>query len=442
MSESSPNPLPETVVPDTPPGQEQAAPSPATSAAPSAGKVSPDKLKLRATPRRVVRFRRGVIVAGAAVGSLAITGVAWMALGPKALHTVAAGDGKAVSDRRTPADAVANLPSDYSRMTPTTPILGPPLPSDLGKPILDRQRELAADGNPMATQPPTMMPEEQAAEAERQRIAAQAKQAREAGVMLQSSGRAAVASASSAETSAPTAQPAVSASEGGRLALDPDKDQNAQQRKLDFLGQQASGSIYNAHALQTPASPWQVMAGSVIAASLITGLNSDLPGMVVAQVTEPVFDTVTGRTLLIPQGSRLIGSYDSVVAFGQRRALLVWQRIILPDGSSIQIDNLPATDGAGYAGLSDKVDFHTWQLLKGVALSTLLGVGAEVTFGADESDLVRAIRQSTQQSANEAGQRIVSKNLNIQPTIAVRPGWPLRVIVHKDIVLRPWAGAR
>ena len=144
-----------------------------------------------------------------------------------------------------------------------------------------------------------------------------------------------------------------------------------------------------------------------------------------------------------PQGARLIGSYDSVVAFGQRRALLVWQRIILPDGSSIQIDNLPATDAAGYAGLADKVDFHTWQLLKGVTLSTLLGVGTELSLGSEESDLVRAIRQSTQQSAAQAGQQIVSKNLNIQPTITVRPGWPLRVIVHKDIVFpRPWGGAR
>jgi type IV secretion system protein VirB10 len=159
-------------------------------------------------------------------------------------------------------------------------------------------------------------------------------------------------------------------------------------------------------------------------------------------VTENLFDTVTGRTLLIPQGARLIGSYDSVVAFGQSRALLVWQRIILPDGSSIQIDNLPATDAAGYAGLEDKVDFHTWRLLKGVALSTLLGVGTEVSIGDDESDLVRAVRQSTQQSANQAGQQIVTRNLNIQPTITVRPGWPLRVIVHKDLQLRPWGGAR
>jgi type IV secretion system protein VirB10 len=142
--------------------------------------------------------------------------------------------------------------------------------------------------------------------------------------------------------------------------------------------------------------------------------------------------------LLIPQGSRLIGSYDSVVAFGQSRALVVWQRIILPDGSSFRIDNVPAADTAGYAGLSDRIDRHTWQLLKGVALSTLLGVGAELSFGSSESDLVRAVRESAQQNGARAGDQLVTRNLDIQPTIRVRPGWPLRVVVHKDIVLRPW----
>ena len=134
-------------------------------------------------------------------------------------------------------------------------------------------------------------------------------------------------------------------------------------------------------------------------------------------------------------------AYDSVVAFGQKRALVVWQRIILPDGSSVRIDNVPATDTSGYAGLSDKVDVHTWQLLKGVALSTLLGVGTEASFGSSESDLVRAIRESAQQSGSRAGDQLVTHNLNIQPTMRVRPGWPLRVIVHKDIVVgRPWGG--
>jgi type IV secretion system protein TrbI len=420
---------------------EQASEGAPNTQAPTPRKAAPDTLTLRANPRRVVRFRRGVIIGGAAAGSLAIAGVAWMALGPKTLQLAEASD-KAITERHTPADQVMALPGNYGEIAPGTPILGPPLPGDLGKPILDRQRQLEAGGSVAGDPavPPTMTPEEQAAEAERQRVAAQAAQAREAGVMVQSSGRAVSTVAGALPEMAAAAASAGGAPQADRLALDPDRDQNNQQRKLDFMGQPATGGIYNPHTLQTPTSPHQVMAGSVIAASLLTGLNSDLPGMVVAQVTEKVFDTVTGRTLLIPQGSRLIGSYDSVVAFGQSRALLVWQRIILPDGSSIQIDNLPATDAAGYAGLEDKVDFHTWRLLKGVALSTLLGVGTELSIGNDESDLVRAIRQSTQQSANQAGQQIVTKNLNIQPTITVRPGWPLRVVIHKDLVLRPWGG--
>ena len=214
-----------------------------------------------------------------------------------------------------------------------------------------------------------------------------------------------------------------------------------QTRKLTFLKAGPEKEVYNPHGLQTPVSAYQLMAGTVIAASLITGLNSDLPGFVIAQVTEHVYDTVTGRFLLIPQGSRLVGKYDNIVAFGQERALVVWQRIILPDGSSIVIDNLPATDTGGYAGLADEVDLHTWKLLKGVALATVMGVGSELAFGSADSDLVKALQQSTQSTTNRAGQRLIERNLNVQPTITVRPGWPLRVIVHKDLVIRAYRGA-
>ena len=105
-------------------------------------------------------------------------------------------------------------------------------------------------------------------------------------------------------------------------------------------------------------------------------------------VTENVYDTVSGRYLLVPRGTKIIGKYDSVVAFGQKRALVVWQRLIRPDGSSLVIDNLPATDEGGYAGLEDQVDYHTWSLLKGVALATLLGVGSELTLGNNQNGLV------------------------------------------------------
>lgn len=190
-------------------------------------------------------------------------------------------------------------------------------------------------------------------------------------------------------------------------------DPGGQRSKQAFLDAGPDDAIDYPHAEQASVSPYQLMAGTIIPASLVTGLNSELPGMVIAQVTENVFDTVSGRHLLIPQGTRLIGHYDSVVAFGQERALIVWQRLIRPDGSSIVIDNLPATDTQGYAGLADRVDIHTWQLLRGIALSTLLGVGTELSLGADESDtrsgsgtsLVAAIRESTQENVDRAGQR-------------------------------------
>jgi len=193
----------------------------------------------------------------------------------------------------------------------------------------------------------------------------------------------------------------------------------------------------NPARLVPAASPYLVSAGSVISASLLTGLNSDLPGMVIAQVTENVRDSRTGETVLIPQGARLLGKYDSAVAFGEKRALIVWQRILFPNGSSMALDNMPATDARGFSGLRDRVNSHSWQLLKGVALSTLLGVGSELSING-EGRLLRAVREATQQSSSKAGEQLVAKDLDIQPTLVVRPGWPVRVLVNKDLILGPW----
>ncbi len=195
----------------------------------------------------------------------------------------------------------------------------------------------------------------------------------------------------------------------------------------------------NPYRLTAAPSPYLLSAGSVIAASLITGLRSDLPGIVTAQITENVYDSPTGKILLMPQGARLIGRYDSVVAFGQKRALVVWQRIIQPDGSSIRLDNMPATDPAGYAGLQDKIDFHTWQLLKGVAISTVLGIGSDLAFSGN-GGLIEAIRQSGQQNVSRAGDELTAKALDIQPTLTIRPGASVRLIVDRDLILAPWQG--
>jgi type IV secretion system protein VirB10 len=399
-------------------------------------KVDPGSLVLRASPRRVVRFKRNLLIGIAGIGCVAVFGITWMALNGPGLHLGQNDNDLYNTAHKSTPDALAGLPGNYSQIPRPKQILGPKLPGDLGPGILKREEQLGVPAAGSNT-------EDEAARAERMRLAQQAQQAREAGVffqLTQHNGGATTLQTVTTPASAATTQESPAGTDATHLNLDLARDQNDQQRKLDFVNQAAARSIYNDHTLQTPASPYEVLAGTVIAASLLTGLNSDLPGMVTAQVTENVYDTVTGHTLLVPQGSRLIGSYDSVVAFGQSRALLVWQRIVMPDGSSVQIDNLPATDAAGYAGLEDEVDYHTWTLLKGIAMSTLLGVGGQATFGSDQSNLVEAIRESTAESTNRAGQRIIEKDLNIQPTVTVRPGWPLRVIVNNDLVLRPYQG--
>lgn len=407
------------IEPVEPPAQD-ASPKPAPP------KADPETLVLRASPGRVTRFRRGAIIAIAAVGSTAIVGVAWLALKPASIAIVAPADEK-VHGAKAPPDALADAPTSYGDV----PQLGAPLPGDLGRPILNHQREIGmAESDDEAGRRAA-----QEAEAERQRLAAEERAARESGVMLQM--------AANPTTADPVAVSATTRPDMRPLAQTAEaRDPNGQHRKNAMVGKANESDDVNSHRLIPPVSPWTVQAGSVIAASLITGINSDLPGLVTAQVTQNVYDSVTGQLLLIPQGSRLIGSYDSVVAFGQSRALVVWQRIILPDGSSIRIDNVPATDTQGYAGLSDTIDRHTWQLLKGVALSTLLGVGTELGWGESESDLVRAIRESTQQNGSRAGDQLVTRNLDMQPTLRVRPGWPLRIVVHKDIVVgRAWGDA-
>ena len=413
---------------------------------PPAPKIDPEDLALRAKPRPVARINRRVLILLSGTGLLLIFGATIFALDPPRLFDRDDTGRELIRTENAPRpEGLDALPRDYGDL-PRPPVqLGPPLPGDIGPAVVGAERDLGI-GSPEAL-PFRPSPEDDAARAERIRQARLAQQGREAGVFFQLTSRTAMG-AEPAENRIPTSiapdrNPfdVLRAETPDRgLGLDLQSDQNLQGRKLDFLNQDVDADIYNPHALQDPASPYQVMAGTIIAASLVTGINSDLPGRVIAQVTENVYDTVSGRYLLIPQGSRVIGTYDSVIAFGQERALVVWQRIIMPDGSSVVIENLPATDTAGYAGLEDEVNFHTWRLLKGIVLSTLLGVGTELTFGDEEDDLVEAIRESAQDSANQVGQRITERNLNIQPTITIRPGWPLRIIVNKDMVLRHYRG--
>ena len=220
-----------------------------------------------------------------------------------------------------------------------------------------------------------------------------------------------------------------------------DAAQGDQTAKRAFMAQASNQRTVSVERLTAPASPNIVQAGSIIPAALITGIRSDLPGQITAQVTANVYDSPTGRILLIPQGARLIGEYDSEVTAGQTRVLLAWDRLIMPDGRSIVLERQPGADAAGYAGLQDRVNQHWGNLLKAAAVSTLLGVGAEL--GADsEDDLTRALRRGSQDTINQTGQQIVRRQLNVQPTLTIRPGHPLRVVITRDLILEPIGGAR
>jgi type IV secretion system protein TrbI len=161
--------------------------------------------------------------------------------------------------------------------------------------------------------------------------------------------------------------------------------------------------------------------------------------VITAQVTESVYDSPAGKFLLIPQGARLIGKYDSQISFGQSRVLLVWTRIIMPNGFSIVLEQQPSADSAGYAGLEDDVDYHWGNLLKAAAISTLLGIGSELVLNSDNA-VVAALRTGTQDTINQTGQTLVSRQLNVQPTLTIRPGFPVRVIVNRDLVFAPYKG--
>jgi type IV secretion system protein VirB10 len=408
---------------------------------PDAG-ATPEGLELRGRQAPVTRINRKVLVGGAAVLLLLISLVVLAALRPPSLRIGGSQELYNV-DHKPITEALGKLPATYDGVRPDRPA------------VLAKQDPLVPQ---LKAAPETIDPAAEAARAEQARLARLAADARQSPLFFRLQLKAPPRDTPKAEphVDVSISTPVTKSGEGDLATLtalraadraralgagDLDlggADTSDQLRKLSFLKAGPDKDIYNPHALQTPASPYQLMAGTVIAASLVTGLNSDLPGFVIAQVSENVFDTVSGRFLLIPQGSRLVGKYDNVIAFGQERALVVWQRIIRPDGSSIVIDNLPATDTGGYAGLADQVDLHTWKLLKGVALATVLGVGSELAFGSSDNDLIRALQLSTQSTTNRAGQRLVERNLNVQPTITVRPGWPLRVIAHKDITLRPY----
>ncbi len=410
------------------------------------GAATPEDLAIRARPRPVKRFNRKVLIATVCAISVLLLCAAAFALRSPANGDVAARTELYNTANKTMPDAFNALPISYADMPSK---LGPPMPGDLGAAMLGKTRADAPKDNPFQFKPqntPATGHRPSSSAPSQPSLASEARASKLFFIepdQRRSAGRSGT-QATATPFAIPTFDQLSALSPQGAISADQFQtagfDTNYQSRKEDFLGAEVDTQIYNPHRLQTPLSPYQVMAGTIIPASLITGLNSDLPGQVIAQVTENVYDTATGEYLLIPQGTRLIGKYDSVIAFGQSRAPMVWSRVIMPDGTSITIENLPGTDLAGYAGVKDRVDQHTWKLFQAAILSSVLSVGSELGRDSNDSDILEALRDGGQRTFNQAGQQIITKQLTVQPTIKIRPGWRLRVIVNKDLVLQPYGG--
>jgi len=216
-------------------------------------------------------------------------------------------------------------------------------------------------------------------------------------------------------------------------------DPNGQVKKTDFFNQDIKDLGYLPNSVVPQLSPYELKRGSVIPATLITGINSDLPGRITAQVSQHVFDSATGHRLLIPQGTKLFGRYDSDVSFGQSRVLVVWTDIIFPNGSTLQIGGMAGTDAQGYGGFTDKVDRHYLRTFGSAALLAIIGTGIDMSVPqsstlATQDTASDAARRNFAETFGRVVERTIDKNLDVQPTLEIRPGYKFNVLVDQDIV--------
>jgi len=387
-------------------------------------KIAPDDPRLRIDRPKGRTLKRGpVLLVGAVLAGLLAVGLVVALAGPT----------KDAEAKRSSA------PTD-------APAANPPLPDIIADPPSDAERHSASGGVGRGHTRAAGAPSAVSAEATTAATSPQAEQdelikARAAAILVTSS-----------EPALPPQPPVPDLTRRMETAAAPtppatepahSSDPNLQERKNEFLARAGvSDAEYLDKSISPPRSPYEVQAGSIIPAVLITGINSDLPGQIVAQVRENVYDSVTGNYLLIPQGSRLLAAYDSMVAWGQQRVLVCWNRLIRPDGSSMTLDCMPGVDLAGSSGFRDEVDNHWWRIIGGAAVSSLLAATAQRSQG-DVSGYQPSLPQSwasgTAAGINEAGQQLTAKNLQLQPTITVRPGYSVNVLVTKDMVIAPYA---
>ncbi|WP_454858622.1 IncP-type conjugal transfer protein TrbI [Rhizobium binxianense] len=216
-------------------------------------------------------------------------------------------------------------------------------------------------------------------------------------------------------------------------------DPNGQKSKEDFFNSDIKELGYLPNRVVPQQSLYELKRGSVIPATLITGINSDLPGRITAQVSQNVYDSATGHRLLIPQGTKLFGRYDSKVSFGQSRVLVVWTDIIFPNGSTLQIGGMAGTDAQGYSGFKDRVNNHYWKTFGSAVLIAMVGTGIDMAVPqsstlATQETASDAARRNFAETFGRVAERTIDRNLDVQPTLEVRPGYKFNVLVDQDII--------
>lgn len=392
--------------PDTAPRPDQNAP-PSGGSPPSP--ATPADLRLRAERPRVVRLSRTVIWSLGGIGVIAVAFALGYAL--EASHRPP--PASAGSENASPPSAAGldNLPKDYTGV----PKLGPALPGDLGRPILHAQQQgKSVPTNAIGNEDARRAQQEIDAAIGSKLFAAVETRDQHDGQPVQT-----VASASSGQTQGTP-------------------DTGAQAGNRAFLAGQPDRQTISPDRIMPLASPYIVQAGTVIAGALNTKISSDLPGQIVGHVTQNVYDSPTGRYLLIPQGSTLFGAYNSGISFGQQRTQIIWTRLIFPDGESLVLEKLPGADAIGQSGLSDQVNNHWGQLFKAALVTTLLSVGSEAGTSQSENNLAQAIRSGASNGFSQVGYRLVDRSLDIQPTLTDRPGLPFTLLLGRDLILKPY----
>ncbi|CDZ42341.1 Conjugal transfer protein TrbI [Neorhizobium galegae bv. officinalis] len=216
-------------------------------------------------------------------------------------------------------------------------------------------------------------------------------------------------------------------------------DPNGQNSKEDFFNADLKDLGYLPNRVVPQQSLYELKRGSVIPATLITGINSDLPGRITAQVSQNIYDSASGHRLLIPQGTKLFGRYDSKVSFGQSRVLVVWSDIIFPNGSTLQIGGMAGTDAEGYGGFKDKVNNHYLKTFGSAVMIALIGTGIDMAVPqsstlATQDTASDAARRNFAETFGRMADRTIQRNMDVQPTLQIRPGYKFNVLVDQDIV--------